>query len=190
VGRASIHPAFPKLYRGIYTDKSDSTGRHFMKGECIEEVTITVFPPMEGIGIANEVAIVEEDACGESTSADLNIDSSEEGTPVITLGPKSLMKRINKALEAAKETYGDGICIRRADYSSEEGIGDSIEWINAALRGSGNTAVLDEQKFSEFIGTSAPIITVNNRLAFVGVVPTIPQFLSRIGAAIRMVREP
>jgi hypothetical protein len=158
-----------------------------MKEECIEEVTITVFPPMEGIGIIEEDPIeTEEEACGDTTPGALKIEASEEDTVVITLGSKDPMERVNQALTAAKEKYGESICVRQADYSSREGLDDSIEWLNSALRGSGDSTVLDEQKFSEMIGTSAPIITINNRLSFVGTLPTIPQFLSRIGAALRI----
>lgn len=161
-----------------------------MKEECIEEVTITVFPPMEGIGIIEEDPVeAEEDACGDPTPGSLRIDAAEEDTVVITLGSKDPMEKINQALKAAQEKYGNSICVRRADYSSREGIEDAIEWLNSALRGSGDKTMLDERKFSEMIGASAPIITINNRLSFVGNFPPIPQFLSRIGAALRIAQE-
>jgi len=77
-----------------------------MKDECIEEVTITVFPPMEGIGIIEEDPIAEEDeACGDPSPGSLSIDTSEEDTVVITFGPKDPMEKVNKAIEAAKEKY-------------------------------------------------------------------------------------
>jgi hypothetical protein len=161
-----------------------------MKDECIEEVTITLFPPMEGIGIIEEDPIAEEDeACGDPSPSSLSVEDSQEDTVVITLGSKDPMEKVNRAIEAAKEKYGDSLCVRRANYTTREGLDDAIEWLNSALRGSGDSTVLDEQKFSEMIGTSAPIITINNRLSFVGTIPTIPQFLSRIGATLRMVQE-
>jgi hypothetical protein len=58
-----------------------------------------------------------------------------------------------------------------------------------ALRGIGDNTVLDEAGFSTFIGASAPIISVSNRLSFVGRIPNENQFLTRIGTAIRIAEE-
>ncbi|MFX0107419.1 MAG: hypothetical protein ACFE7R_03980 [Candidatus Hodarchaeota archaeon] len=157
-----------------------------MKEDCIEDVTITVFPAMPGIGIIEEDPVSTDDACGDPSPTSVSTDSSEEDTVVITLGSKDPMEKINQLLRDAKSKYGGSICIRVAKYGTKEQLEDSIEWLNSALRGSGDNTVMDAQKFSSFIGASAPIITINNRLSFVGSVPNKPQFLSRIGAALRI----
>ncbi|MHA1944274.1 MAG: hypothetical protein ACW96M_07750 [Candidatus Thorarchaeota archaeon] len=156
--------------------------------ECIEKVTITVFPPMPGIGIIEGDPIVEdEDACGDTTVS--------SGTPadtnvvVVKLKSDDPMMKISQLLEKAQMKYGDSICIRTAKYDSEEQIDDAIGWLNSALRGSGDNTVLDGPSFSTFIGASAPILSVNNRLSFVGMVPNENQFLTRISAAIRISEE-
>ena len=69
---------------------------------------------------------------------------------------------------------------------SQETIDDAILWLNAALRGSGDNTVLDNHSFSSFVGASAPILTINNRLSFVGTIPTQIQLISRIAATIRL----
>ena len=85
--------------------------------------------------------------------------------------------------------YGDTICIRTAKYDTKENLANAIEWLNAALRGSGDNTVLDEPSFSTFIGASAPILSVSNRLSFVGMIPNESQFLSRVGASLRIAEE-
>ena len=45
------------------------TGYGMKEEECIEKVTITVFPPMEGVGIIEGDPVIEdEDACGDTTT--------------------------------------------------------------------------------------------------------------------------
>ena len=49
--------------------------------ECIEKVTITVFPPMSGIGIVEADPVVEdEDACGDSSTSGVSVDVSKSDT--------------------------------------------------------------------------------------------------------------
>ncbi|MHA1949623.1 MAG: hypothetical protein ACXAAO_06420 [Candidatus Thorarchaeota archaeon] len=156
--------------------------------DCIEKVTITVFPPMPGIGILEGEPIVEdEDACGDTSVS----SSSPPDTNVVVVKLKSddPMMKISQLLEKAQMKFGESICIRTAKYDTKEHLGDAIEWLNAALRGSGDHSVLDEPSFSTFIGSSAPIMSVNNRLSFVGLIPNENQFLTRIGAALRIVEE-
>jgi len=156
--------------------------------ECIEEVVITVFPPMLGIGIVEQEPVIDEDeACGESSTVVIQ-PPSDENTRVFSLQTKDPMKRINKLLESAKEKFGDSICIRIASYDSREKIDEAIEWLNASLRGSGDKTVLDEHGFATFIGSSAPILAVNNRLSFVGMIPNPPQFLTRVSAALKLAK--
>ncbi len=158
--------------------------------ECIEKVTITVFPPMSGIGIIEADPVVEdEDACGDSSAPVIALDVSEADTVVVKLISDDPMEKISQLLEQAQIKFGDSICIRWASYDSKEKIDDAMEMLNAALRGSGDTAVLDNQGFSAFIGASAPIVSINNRLSFVGMIPNESQFITRISATIRMVEE-
>lgn len=157
--------------------------------DCIEKVTITVFPPMEGIGIIEgDSAIEDEDVCGDIV-ASAAINPEDANVVVVKLKSDDPMMKISQLLEKAQMKYGETICIRTAKYNSEEHQTEAIEWLNAALRGSGDNIVLDEQGFSTFIGTSAPIISVSNRLSFVGIIPNESQFLTRIGAAIRIAEE-
>ncbi|MHA2026072.1 MAG: hypothetical protein ACW98U_09245 [Candidatus Thorarchaeota archaeon] len=157
--------------------------------DCIEKVTITVFPPMAGIGIVEGDPVIEdEDACGDTKVSEA-INPVDANVVVVKLKSDDPMMKINQLLEQAQMKYGESICIRTAKYDSEENLGDAIEWLNGALRGSGDNTVLDEPGFSTFIGTSAPILSVNNRLSFVGMVPNENQFLTRIGAAIRIAEE-
>ncbi|MFW9912290.1 MAG: hypothetical protein ACFFEU_07455 [Candidatus Thorarchaeota archaeon] len=161
-----------------------------MKEECLDEVIITVFPPIPGIGVVEEDPVVEEDACGDSTSpvpaprATINDD-----TVVISLAPKDPTDKIREMLQKVKEKFGDSICLRYAKYDTTEDSEEARSWLNAALRGSGDNAVLDHQKFTMFIGSTAPIISINNRLSFVGTSPTLPQLTSRVSAALRMAEE-
>ncbi len=158
--------------------------------ECIEKVTITVFPPMSGIGIVEADPVVEdEDACGDSSTSGVAVDLSKTDTVVVKLASDDPMEKISQLLEKAQVKFGDSICIRWANYDSSEKLEDAKGWLNAALRGSGQKAVLDNQRFSTFIGASAPILSINNRLSFVGMIPNESQFLSRISATIRMVDE-
>lgn len=156
--------------------------------ECIEEVIITVFPPMVGIGIVEQEPVIdEEEACGDSESVIINPDLGEN-TRVFSLQTKDPMIRINKLLNSAKEKFGDSICVRIASYESREKIDEAIEWLNASLRGSGDKTVLDEHGFATFIGSSAPILSVNNRLSFVGIIPNPSQFLTRVSAALKLAK--
>jgi hypothetical protein len=158
--------------------------------ECIEKVTITVFPPMEGIGIIEGDPVIEdEDACGDTTVSTGPINPADANVVVVKLNSNDPMMKISQLLEKAQMKYGETICIRTAKYDSEEHLSDATKWLNAALRGSGNNTVLDESSFSTFIGTSAPIISLSNRLSFVGMIPNESQFLSRIGAVIRIAEE-
>ncbi len=152
--------------------------------ECLEEVTITVFPPIPGIGIIEEEPVVEdEDSCGDSSITQITprITSSSEQVRM-RISVNDPIVRINQLLEKAKEKYGERICIRVADYDN---IDEAVEWLNAALRGSGQPAHLDNNAASAFIGTSAPIIAINNRLSFVGMIPNEAQFFSRLKASLR-----
>ncbi|OLS21603.1 MAG: hypothetical protein ThorAB25_26710 [Candidatus Thorarchaeota archaeon AB_25] len=158
--------------------------------ECIEKVTITVFPPMSGIGIVEADPVVEdEDACGDSSTSGVSMDVSKTDTVVIKLASDDPMEKISLLLEQAQVKFGESICIRWAGYDNKEKVDDAKEWLNAALRGSGDTTVLDDQGFSAFIGASAPIVSINNRLSFVGMIPNESQFISRIAATIRIVEE-
>jgi hypothetical protein len=158
--------------------------------ECIEKVTITVFPPMTGIGIVEADPVVEdEDACGDSSISGVSIDLSKADTVVVKLASDDPMKKISQLLEKAQLRFGESICIRWASYENEEKHDDARSWLNAALRGSGESTVLDDQGFSAFIGSSAPILTINNRLSFVGMIPNEKQFLTRIAATMRLVDE-
>jgi hypothetical protein len=158
--------------------------------ECIEKVTITVFPPMSGIGIIEADPVVEdEDACGDSSTSGVSADVSKTDTVVVKLVSDDPMEKISTLLESAQVKFGESICIRWANYENKEKLDDAKEWLNAALRGSGDTTVLDDQGFSTFIGASAPILSINNRLSFVGMVPNESQFMTRIAATIRIVDE-
>ncbi|MGY5881960.1 MAG: hypothetical protein RTV31_17065 [Candidatus Thorarchaeota archaeon] len=158
--------------------------------ECIEKVTITVFPPMEGIGIIEGDPIIEgADACGDTTVSSDPINPADANVVVVKLKSDDPMMKISQLLEKAQMKYGETICIRTAKYDSKEHLVESIAWLNAALRGSGNNTVLDEPGFSTFIGSSAPVLSVSNRLSFVGMIPTESQFLMRIGAVIRIAEE-
>ena len=159
--------------------------------ECIEKITITVFPPMEGIGIVegDPPIIEDEDVCGgPMDTAELSIPADAD-VVVMKLNDNKTMAKISQLLEKAQMKYGENICIRTANYGTKESLSDAIEWLNAALRGSGNNTVLTEASFSSFLGTSAPIITLNNRLSFIGMVPNESQFLTRIGATMRILDE-
>ncbi len=158
--------------------------------ECIEKVTITVFPPMSGIGIVEaDPVLKDEDACGDSSTSTVSADVTKTDTIVIKLASDEPMEKISRLLEKAQARFGDSICIRWAGYENKERMDDAKEWLNAALRGSGDTTLLDDPGFSAFIGASAPIISINNRLSFVGMVPNENQFLTRIAATIRIVDE-
>ena len=157
--------------------------------ECLEEVIITVFPPMPGIGIVEQEPVIDEnESCGDSTPPVIQ-PASNEDTRVFTLKTNDPMLKINKLLDQAREKFGDNICIRIASYNSKKETEEAIEWLNAALRGSGDQTVLDDQGFSTFIGSSAPVLSVNNRLSFVGMIPNPAQFLTRISAAMRLVKK-
>ncbi len=158
-----------------------------MKEDCLEEVTVTVFPPIAGIGIIEEDPVIEEDeSCGDASLTVVTLDSlPDANSVVVSFDSKDPMARINRMLSEAKETFGDSICIRVASYDTQEDTDDAIEWLNSALRGSGDNAVLNDQSFSMFIGSSAPIISINNRLSFVGTVPTKDLFFGRISSIIK-----
>lgn len=158
--------------------------------DCIEKVTITVFPPISGIGIVEADPVVEdEDSCGDSSAPVVTADVSQADTVVVKLASEDPMGKISQLLEKAQVKFGESLCIRWASYESQEKIADARNWLNAALRGSGDTTVLDERGFSAFIGASAPILTINNRLSFVGMIPNENQFISRISATMRIVDE-
>ena len=145
---------------------------------------------MSGIGIVEADPVVEdEDACGDSSTSGVSMDVSKTDTVVIKLASDDPMEKISLLLEQAQVKFGESICIRWAGYDYKEKVDDAKEWLNAALRGSGDTTVLEDQGFSAFIGASAPIISINNRLSFVGMIPNESQFISRIAAAIRIVEE-
>ncbi len=161
-----------------------------MKEDCIDEVTITVFPPIPGIGMIEEDPKIEEDACGDSTPhVPVPSEKVDEDTVVISLAPKNPTDKISEMMQKVKEKFGESVCIRYAKYDTKEDSEEARTWLNAALRGSGDNTVLDNQKFTMFIGSTAPIISINNRLSFVGTTPTLPQLMSRVSAALRMAEE-
>ncbi len=162
-----------------------------MKDEdCIEKVTITVFPPMPGIGIVEGDPVVEdEDACGDTSVSASPPNPADTNVVVVKLKSDDPMVKISQLLEKAQIRFGESICIRTARYDSKEYLDDAITWLNAALRGSGDNTVLNEPSFSTFIGSSAPILSVNNRLSFVGMIPNESQFLARISAQLRIADE-
>ncbi|MFW9960807.1 MAG: hypothetical protein ACFFDV_07310 [Candidatus Thorarchaeota archaeon] len=154
--------------------------------DCEEKVIITIFPPILGIGIQELDPIVESaDACGDDFSPNLISTDVSPDSVIVTLDTENPMEKISQLIEQAQMKYGEQICIRWANYKSPDSTHDAIMWLNAALRGSGNTSVLDEPGFARFIGASAPVISINNRLSFVGIVPTDGQFLARIKASLR-----
>lgn len=154
--------------------------------ECIEKVIITVFPPIPGIGIQELDPIVDtDDSCGDDFSPNLVSTDSDSESVIVTLDTKNPMEKISHLIEQAQIKFGDQICVRWANYNSQEAIRDAIVWLNAALRGGGNASILDESGLSRFIGASAPVISINSRLSFVGNVPTESQFLARIKASLR-----
>jgi len=154
--------------------------------ECEEKVIITIFPPMPGIGIHELDPIVgDDDSCGDDFTPNLVSTDRDSDNIIVTLDTKNPMGKISQLVEQAQMRFGNQICVRWANYNSQESILESIVWLNAALRGGGNTSVLDELGFSGFIGASAPVISINNRLSFVGNVPTESQFLARIKASLR-----
>jgi hypothetical protein len=158
--------------------------------ECIEKVTITVFPPMSGIGIVEADPVVQdEDACGDTSTPSVTATVPEVDTVVVKLTSDDPMAKISQLLEQAQVRFGESICIRWAGYDNKEKLEDAKEWLNAALRGSGQKAVLDDHAFSLFIGASAPILSINNRLSFVGMIPNESQLMSRISATIRIAEE-
>ncbi len=158
--------------------------------ECFERVTITIFPPISGIGIVEADPVVEdEDACGDSSTSSVSLDVTKADTVVVKLASDEPMEKISRLLEKAQAKFGKNICIRWANYENKEKIDDAKEWLNAALRGSGDTTVLDDHGFSAFVGASAPIISINNRLSFVGMIPNESQFMSRVSATMRIVEE-
>ena len=112
--------------------------------DCIEKVMITVFPPMEGIGIIEGDPVIEdEDACGDTTVSSEAVNPADANVVVVKLKSDSPMMKISQLLEKAQMKHGESICIRTAKYDSEEYLADSIAWFNAALRGSGKNTVLD-----------------------------------------------
>jgi hypothetical protein len=154
--------------------------------ECKEKVIITIFPPMPGIGIQEIDPVAEnEDTCGDDFAPNQVTTDIDPESVVVTLDKKSPMGKISQLVEHAQIMFGEQICVRWANYNSQDGVHDAIEWLNIALRGSGDSSVLDEPGFSRFIGASAPVITINSRLSFVGNIPTESQFLARIKANLR-----
>ncbi|MGD9382144.1 MAG: hypothetical protein PVI03_06835 [Candidatus Thorarchaeota archaeon] len=161
-----------------------------MKEECLDEVTITVFPPIPGIGVIEEDPAVEDDACGDPTPpVPVSTEKVDDDIVVISLAPKDPTDKITAMLQKVKDKFGESVCLRYAKYDTNEDSEEARTWLNAALRGSGDNTVLDHQKFSMFIGSTAPIISINNRLSFVGTTPTLPQLMSRVSAALRMAEE-
>lgn len=137
-----------------------------------------------------EDPVVEEDACGDSIPpVPAPSEKVDEDTVVISLAPKNPTDRISEMLQKVKEKFGESVCLRYAKYEAKEDSEEARTWLNAALRGSGDNTVLDHQKFTMFIGSTAPIISINNRLSFVGTTPTLPQLMSRVSAALRMAEE-
>jgi len=173
--------AIKRIFNQCYSMKDE---------DCIEKVTITVFPPMPGVGIVEGDPVVEdEDACGDTAVSTEPMNPADANVVVVKLKSDDPMMKISQLLEKAQMKFGESICIRTAKYDTKENLSDAIGWLNAALRGSGDNTVLDEPSFSTFIGASAPIVSVSNRLSFVGMIPNESQFLSRVGAAIRIAEE-
>jgi hypothetical protein len=154
--------------------------------ECKEKIMITIFPPIPGIGINEVEPVVENsDACGEDFSPmQVSVDTGSDSI-VVSLGTKNPMEKISQLVEQAQMRFGGQICVRWASYNSQKEIQDAILWLNIALRGSGNSTALDEPGFSRFLGASAPVISINSRLSFIGNIPTESQFLARIKASLR-----
>ena len=60
--------------------------------ECIEKVTITVFPPMEGIGIIEGDPVIEdEDACGDTSVSSDTINPADANVVVVKLKGNGLI---------------------------------------------------------------------------------------------------
>ena len=69
-----------------------------MKEECLDEVTITMFPPIPGIGVIEEDPVVEEDACGDPTPPVPTPDEKDD-TIVISIAPKDPTDKISEMLQ-------------------------------------------------------------------------------------------
>jgi hypothetical protein len=155
--------------------------------ECKEKIIITIFPPIPGIGIQEfEPAGESIDSCGDDFSPHLIPADNNPDSVIVTIDVNNPIKKIEQLVEQAQMMFGEQICVRWASYNSKEEINDAITWLNIALRGSGNSSLLDEMGFSGFIGASAPVISINSRLSFVGNIPTENQFLARIKASLRI----
>lgn len=102
--------------------------------------------------------------------------------PVVTLNQDVLLEKCLNEVEAA---FGDSVRIEMLDYKEPRSIERGMEVLNHALESAGSNPLDSPERFTMFVNSSAPLIVINNRIAFTGIVPPSPQVISRVKAALR-----
>lgn len=116
----------------------------------------------------------------ENECADGSCDT--DSGPVVTLDQGTQLK---KCLNEVKAALGDQVRIDVLDYEDSSSYQSGMEILNQALESAGAGPITTPEKFTMFVNSSAPLIVVNNRIAFTGMVPPSFQVISRVKAALR-----
>ncbi len=144
-------------------------------GHGMKSIKVTVFNTTSsehGLFIGDE---------GPKDPSDEEERDSDAG-PVIVLDRRS---QLQKCLDEVKNNLGNSVRIEVLDYNDPDRFQAGMEILNRALESAGTEQITTPEKFTMFVNSSAPLIVVNNRIAFTGIVPPSFQVISRVRAALR-----
>ncbi|MDF1539381.1 MAG: hypothetical protein P1Q69_10820 [Candidatus Thorarchaeota archaeon] len=113
---------------------------------------------------------------------------SDEETSDPNIGPVIKLDKgyqLTKCLDEVKNQLGESVRIEVLDYKDPSRFQAGMEILNRALETAGTEPITTPEKFTMFVNSSAPLIVVNNRIAFTGTVPPSFQVVSRVKAALR-----
>jgi len=145
----------------------------------MKKIKVTVFTTTSsehGLHVG-EVGPVDPD---DEDCADGSCDSA--AGPVGTLDQSAQLK---KNLDEVKNQLGESVRIEVLDYEDQSRFLAGMDILNQALEFAGTEPIATPEKFAMFVNASAPLIVVNNRIAFTGTVPPSFQIISRVKAALR-----
>jgi hypothetical protein len=87
-------------------------------------------------------------------------------------------------VDALKQFFGDTLEPQVASYSSNASIYEAIDRLNSALIASGKNFLVSPSNFYTFIGTIAPLVTIDGRIAFTRRVPEWDQLRAAVEEAL------
>lgn len=122
---------------------------------------------------------------GEVGPVDPDDEDCADGSCDSAAGPVDQSTQLKKCLDEVKNKLGESVRIEVLDYEDPSSFQAGMDILNQVLEFAGTEPIATPEKFTMFVNSSAPLIVVNNRIAFTGTVPPSFQIISRVKAALR-----